>query len=881
MSAVTVAGRYSCGSAGRRQAIIDQTAPAGTRVNALDYLVVSDGEGVPPGLRQRLLGLRFFFPDGVGALLPGNVTVTGGVRSIDPPVRWIQRASALTAAGGAAVDPTFDPALTAADRAYLASFAAALPAGDVAQQWLVVLVERAGDFSLYSVKLRASAASDDPPAGFDRRLSEVELSFKVECPSPFDCGTDPACTPAIDEAPPLDYLARDFASFRRLMFDRLALTQPDDTSTDAATLRATLVEVLAYAADHVSYYQDAVATEAYLGTARRRPSVRRHARLLDYQMHDGCNARTFVHLTLADGRRVGGATDALGASARFTTRVPELGPILGEDDLPAATAARAESFESLHVLPVASAAHNEIAIHTWGDGDCCLPAGATTATLVDDGGHLEVRKGDFLLFEEVRGTDTGLAADADPRRRHVVRLTDVLEPVVDTLLGATVREVTWHEADALPFSLTVSVGTQPVAVARGNMVLVDHGATISDETLAIHAFGNQGHRRARLTRGPLTFRQPYAETEHDDFRWRSELRRTSAAACLVQDARAAVPVVGLDGENELWTPARDLLSSAASAREFVVETETDGRAWLRFGDGVMGRAPAVGETGVALDGQPFLATYRIGNGGAGNVGAEAIAHLVADPALAPAALTAAIAGIRNPVAATGGVEPEPLEDVRQYAPQAFRTQERAVTEADWAEVAQRHPGVQRAVATIRWTGSYHTVFVSVDRLGGEKVEGTYERDLLAFLEHYRLAGYDLEVSGPSYVALDVALTVCVHPDYFRDVVEERLVREFGAGTLADGSRAFFHPDNFTFGSSVYLSQLIARAAKVPGVLSVDVTPRRTPADPDNRFKRWGEPQGVEIEEGVIRVGRLEIARCDNDRNAPDNGQIRFFMRGGA
>jgi hypothetical protein len=44
-----------------------------------------------------------------------------------------------------------------------------------------------------------------------------------------------------------------------------------------------LVETLAYVGDHLSYTQDAVATEAYLGTARRRTSLRRHARLLDYR----------------------------------------------------------------------------------------------------------------------------------------------------------------------------------------------------------------------------------------------------------------------------------------------------------------------------------------------------------------------------------------------------------------------------------------------------------------------------------------------------------------------------------------------------------------------------------------------------------------------
>ena len=69
---------------------------------------------------------------------------------------------------------------------------------------------------------------------------------------------------------------------------------PDWTERHVPDLGITLVELLAYVGDYLSYYQDAVATEAYLDTARRRISVRRHVRLVDYRMHDGCNARAWV-----------------------------------------------------------------------------------------------------------------------------------------------------------------------------------------------------------------------------------------------------------------------------------------------------------------------------------------------------------------------------------------------------------------------------------------------------------------------------------------------------------------------------------------------------------------------------------------------------------
>ena len=53
--------------------------------------------------------------------------------------------------------------------------------------------------------------------GLDPRLSLVDFRFKVECPSDFDCAAECDCAPAVSEAPELDYLAKDYASFRRLM----------------------------------------------------------------------------------------------------------------------------------------------------------------------------------------------------------------------------------------------------------------------------------------------------------------------------------------------------------------------------------------------------------------------------------------------------------------------------------------------------------------------------------------------------------------------------------------------------------------------------------------------------------------------------------------
>jgi hypothetical protein len=163
---------------------------------------------------------------------------------------------------------------------------------------LTVRVDREGDFSTYTLRLAAlderGRPTDQPPEGVDPRYAALPFSFKIDCPSDADCAAHAPCPPVDRAEPAQEYLAKDYASFRRLILDRLALVAPDWTERNPADIGVTLVELLAYVGDSLSYYQDAVATEAYLGTARRRISVRRHLRLVDYRLHEGCNARAWV-----------------------------------------------------------------------------------------------------------------------------------------------------------------------------------------------------------------------------------------------------------------------------------------------------------------------------------------------------------------------------------------------------------------------------------------------------------------------------------------------------------------------------------------------------------------------------------------------------------
>jgi hypothetical protein len=617
---------------------------------------------------------------------------------------------------------------------------------------------------------------------------------------------------------------------------------PTYRERNPADVGIAIVEAFAFMADELSYFQDAVATEAYLGTARLRSSIRRHARLLDYRIHEGASARAWLAFEI-DG------PGAVRVPAGTPVSTDTLTLVLGQpESVGDALVRRATVFETLEDV-VLTAPRNSVELYTWSDDDCCLPRGAIEATLRGTNAELGLERGSPLLLEEVLGPDSGQRADADPTHRQVVRLDRDPVTVVDPLTGDQVLIVHWFEDDALRFPLWLRrYADGPVSIARVNLVLADHGATVRDRLTPL---GTWRRGRPELPRLGLTHPVPVSD---DD-------RRRSAAAAAHVDPRQATPSIVLrtpDGES--WSARIDLLASAASAREFVVEMEEDGRAHLRFGDGVKGRRPASDTA--------FEAEYRVGRGTAGNVGAAALKHVLAQEGEP----LPAVRRVWNPLPAVGGVDPEPLDRVRLDAPQAFRTQERAVTEGDYAQMAERHPQVQRAAATRRWTGSWYTMYVTIDRTEGRPVDESFAAEIRGFLDRYRLAGYDVEIDAPRFVPLDVVLTVCVEPEHLRSAVKRALLERFSARP-----GGFFHPDNFTFAQPVLLSQMVAAAMGVPGVSWVDVDD----APPKlNRFRRWGQTTHGELAAGMITMARLEVARLDNDPSAPERGRIDFVMQGG-
>jgi hypothetical protein len=728
---------------------------------------------------------------------------------------------------------------------------------------LEIDVSEPGDFSTYTLAIDSKA--------FDPVYARCDFSFKAGCPSRFDCRSRPVCPSEPRAEPLIDYMAKDYASFRQALIDRIPLLVPDWKDRHAADLGMALVELLAYTGDQLSYYQDAVANEAYLETARQRISVRRHAHLIDYPMHDGASARVLVHVQVSAAGTLPAGTQILSRIEQpLPSATPPHGSVLSGKAAQAALEiadAVFETFADVEVHPEL----NRVSLYTWGNRECCLPRGATSADLKGDlSGQLS--RGALLLFEEVIGPETGLAADADPTHRHVVRLTDVAL-TSDPLKGEPVTRITWDRADALPFPLCLSTRKdelttiEDVSVARGNLVLADHGRRIAewhpgdpaDPSVAGIEPGPRAYRFF-LKEGPLSFRILAPKGNG---------AISPARMLLSSDPQQARPVVALEIDTEAWEPVvPHLLDSQPFHSHFAVETDNDGRALIRFGDGTYGAQPPAGSH--------IRAAYRVGVGAAGNVGAETLVHLIRPAA---AINWPNITGARNPLAAWGGIDPEPVEQVQQLAPAAFHAEQfRAVIEADYARAATKHPEVARAVATFRWTGSWHTVFITIDPLGRTDVDAALERRVRNWVTRYTLAGYDLEIDPPIFVPLEIEIDVCVAPTHFRAHVEEAVLAVLSSRRLPDGSRGFFHPDAFTFGQPLYASRLYAAVEAVDGVDSAVIRRfiRRTTSDPDPNRPATRK----NLKRSYLPVGRLEIIRLDNDPSLPENGVLRLNMLGG-
>ncbi|MBN1875050.1 MAG: baseplate J/gp47 family protein [Anaerolineae bacterium] len=753
-----------------------------------------------------------------------------------------------------------------------------------------------GGFTLY--RLRIDHPDPDMAIGhpnIDQYFNNIIFSFKANCPSDVDCEPDTLdCPPEDWQDFPVDYRARDFNSFRRALLDFASQRYPEWADRLEADVGMLLVEAMSALGDELAYYQDRIAREAYLETASQRRSLRHHARLVDYEPHNGLAAQTWLDITVSSGQS--GALPAgadVWALSDWGRRIPyEVGRGLAD-------AVNALTF-------AVAASRNALAPHLWDEDDLCLPLGAIEM-------FIKGRQAAELAFNDPPENPTGKwvllkttpANPADPGRRHLVRLIELKE-TRDPVFNEDITRVRWEDAQALPFELNLTELTMRanlVPATAGRTVLNRFTIGVDPATLPLPESVRNNLRRAveragagssvaylfSLTRPQLPpddIGQPEAEEFLTELTWPEGRILT----WLGQSSSVARPEIRLvevefDGVNWIeqsppWDWRRSLLgvsSSQPGDRHFTLEDGAWDRVvgyWrsgqevvhedyasnegftIRFGDDEFGQIPA--------ENTVFEVTYRLGNGRAGNVPADTITYF--DPALT------IVQAVTNPLPASGGQKPETPTEVRQLAPDAFRyLTYRAVRPEDYAEAAERLPWVQRAGAKFRWTGSWLTLFATPDPLNAVTVSSSQRAELTAQLNRFRQAGREVVVANPRYADLDLKITMCVQPFAYPGEVKEAVLAALLGQKGPRPQPGFFSANNFTFGISLKRSALESVIQATPGVRAVKTI----------LIRRRGWFNWRSFSELAFEVASDEVIRVENAALYPARGSVRLIMEGGA
>jgi hypothetical protein len=738
---------------------------------------------------------------------------------------------------------------------------------------LSLTVEPIGDYSTYTLGVRFQ--------NVDPLFNEIDFRFRPGCFTN-DCAPEWCPAPPPLPEPEIDYLAKDFDSFKHTLIVAMEQRVPGWRPTSEADLDQVLIELFSAAADELSDYQDRVMNEAYLSTARKRVSLARHANLMNYYIHEGNQASAWLALELPPG-----ANAILPPGLVAGTH--------GGPDHPQSQVFMTKQETRVHQLL------NRIRLHTWSGAIPTLASGSTRADLalsapsqanaafvrdlIADG---EVR---HLLVQEHLNPATGLLPGRDPAKRQLLTLIPGSAEIIhdpnplapaDPNQGVWVVRVRWREKleRTYCFRIVEPIVTDDVALFHGNLVLAYHGRPrrmtflhpdepiLDPETQRHYELPSPDDCRPEPDCGPddpcaadalvgrrrgVTCRLPDEETVlYRNSPPGGEFPSLSTIALDVQLAGSLIA--------DPWDEVPDLIHSddgSESGDHFTVDTDEELRSSLRFGNGINGRELPERAT--------VRCTWQAGAPLAGNVGVDTVNGL--DASLNPGLLTDAT--VWNPFDVTDGRDPETPAEIIRRVPEAYRARQlRAVTPADYARRAEEVTGVARAAARYAWTGSWRTVQVAIDPIGTHVLEPELRLQVIRHLETVRLIGEDLEVRPPIYVPLQIFVSLCVDAAYWPEDLRFVLEQELSDGYTPDGRKGFFHPDNWTFGQSLRASELSGRILSVQGVDHVvSISMRRwdaaTPGTSD-----------------VITVRANEIIRVQNDPDHMEEGSIALDLQGG-
>ncbi len=517
----------------------------------------------------------------------------------------------------------------------------------------------------------------------DPYFGSVEFTFKAGCESRLDCKAPETVCPEEELVDvPVDYQARDWRSYRRALLEMVSLRHPHWKDRLEADLGMMMLESMAALADEMTYTQDRFAREAHLETATQRRSVRRHARFVDYEMHDGLAASGWLLVEVTDeaGNVINAETDPMPPETTVEIPAGTSAQATGDDGKPIVFEVGTSIQDMVERRDgpdpyVVDGALDGLVPYIWDEDDTCLPAGSTSLDL----------EGSFETVLNTAGYPRRLllrAVPADaalPVRTAWVVLDgpEQVDEATDPLTEIDYTRLTWSEAWAIPSDMDLDV-----LRVHGNLVPIVAGQTTpgwneDPESFTIRPeaeawSGEVPHAVERTgPGGAAVFLRGLGGSDETLLAWVPEDDTAIGAIpnteTLALDQKPEVWLQEVDS-GDTWDWQRSLLGSPSATSSDKHFTLDDGlweevvRYWrdapdpirhydfrtgdgysIRFGEGEFGMSPPRGTE--------FALRYRLGGGDRGNLPAgRAFELFIIDPATGNAVPVHGVATATNPTA---------------------------------------------------------------------------------------------------------------------------------------------------------------------------------------------------------------------------------------
>jgi len=412
--------------------------------------------------------------------------------------------------------------------------------------------------------------------------------------------------------------------------------------------------------------------------------------------------------------------------------------------------------------------------------------------------------GDILNYYIDRSANEAFITTAS-QRENVLQLSRLLSYIPNQSVPSTTT-LTFQNSTASPITVPAKtkIATTTVNSATSNQIVFETDASVS---VPAKASGVNGSATISATQGVTVSNEKVGTSDG-----------SSTQIYDLLDAPVITSSVVITINNVVYNRVEYLIDYNNTDAVFTTTTNADGVTSVIFGDDISGKIPPLNAE--------IFATYRVGGGANGNTPAGTIKYILTNAVSGLTVNNQAIDTFSG--AATGGADPESTDLIRLNAVNSIRSLNRAVSLSDYARLAVQVDGVAKSNATADVYSSITIYFapsgdsgVQVDGVTPSAVFTALSTKVTSYLVNKIPANTTVTLQPPTYVPIDVTVSITVDPKYKRTLVKTQVTSNLNTLLLFD---------NVFFADVISVQDIISAVTAVDGVSRVDINLLRRASD---------------------------------------------------